>query len=98
MGKPRTYRGNGGERGCVVTVDGRPLPPRLDIPAFLAFAILSDHLGDDDEAERFYHAFKRRVIVGLPEGDWTLTSANVDRALEEIRAERQAAQRRPPYD
>ena len=81
----------------------RRLPLRLDVrnhsptgfawsyggsgPAQLALAILCDHLGDDEEAERFYHEFKSDVIAGLPAGDWTLTSADIDRALEEIRAE-----------
>lgn len=72
MAAMKTYRGDR-IGGCVVTVDGRPLPPRLDLrnhsptgfewgyggsgPAQLALAILCDHLGDDDLAEGLYHAF-----------------------------------------
>jgi Family of unknown function (DUF6166) len=59
-GRMKTYRGHC-IGGCTVTVDGRPLPPRLDLvnhsptgygvgyggsgAAQLALAILADHLG-----------------------------------------------------
>lgn len=100
----KTYRGDRDRLGtCTVTVDGRPLPPRLDVrnhsptgfewgyggsgPAQLALAILCDHLGDDESAEGLYQAFKRHVIAGLPEGPWTLTTEDVDRVLAEIQVE-----------
>jgi Family of unknown function (DUF6166) len=118
----KTYRGHRGIGGCAVTVDGQPLPPRLDLanhsptgfewgyggsgPAQLALAILCAHLCEqegllmrmkaDGEALDLYQAFKWRVIAGLPAGEWTLTTADIDRALAEIRAEREAgAELRP---
>lgn len=106
----KTYRGDR-IGGCVVTVDGRPLPPRLDLrnhsptgfewgyggsgPAQLALAILCDHLGDDDLAEGLYHAFKRHVVAGLPQGPWTLTTEDIDRSLAEIELEWHAPVRSP---
>ena len=70
-------------------------------PAQLALAILCDHLSmaakaqdlhydTDLEAEDLYHDFKRLVIANLPAGEWTLTTADIDRALAEIRAIRAA--------
>ena len=103
----KTYHGTHGGRDGV-TVDGRSLPPRLDLrnhsptgfgwgyagsgPAQLALALLCDHLGDDDLAAGLYHPFKRHVVARLSEGPWTLTSEDIDRALAEIRAEQLPAQ------
>jgi hypothetical protein len=66
----------------IVTVNGRPLNPRLDLynhsptgfewgycgsgPAQLALAILADHLADDRQALDVYQRFKWAVIVELP--------------------------------
>jgi len=78
----KTYEGR--RQGCavIVTVDGRPLNPRLDLynhsptgfewgycgsgPAQLALAILADHLADDRQALDVYQRFKWAVIVELP--------------------------------
>jgi len=83
-----------------VTVDGRPLPFRRDLrchspaefewgyggsgPAQLALAILADHLGDDQEALNLYQRFKWAVVAGLPRLHWTLTSSQIDQALQDI--------------
>ncbi|MGH8562752.1 MAG: DUF6166 domain-containing protein [Gammaproteobacteria bacterium] len=92
----------------------RPLPLRLDLrnhspdgfawgyggsgPAQLALALLCDHLGDEQALE-FYQDFKWRVIAGLPGGgEWTLSSADIDVALAEIRAERASGAALSPVD
>ena len=85
-----------------VTVDGRPLRFRRDLrchspaefewgyggsgPAQLALAILADHLEDDQEALNLYQRFKWTVIARLPRFHWTLTSGQIDRALQDIRS------------
>ena len=52
-------------------------------PAQLALAILADHLGHDREAVRLHQSFKFQVVVTLPREGWTLTSAQVERGIEE---------------
>src|SRR5207245_2866303 len=95
----KTYRGGRSLDGAVVTVDGRPLPPRYDLkrlswtgfewtyegagPAQLALALLADHLGDDNRALALSDAFMRRVIAEL-DNSWELTSADIDVALAEL--------------
>ena len=84
-----------------VTVNGRPLNPRLDLynhsptgfewgycgsgPAQLALAILADHLGDDEQAFNLYQRFKWAVIAELPRKRWTLTSENILQAIKTLR-------------
>ena len=96
----KTYRGGRSLDGAVVTVDGRPLEPRLDLkrlsptgfewtyegagPAQLALALLADHLGDDGEALRLYDPFMRAVVAEL-DNSWELTSPEIDAALAELR-------------
>jgi len=81
----------------------RLLDPRLDLqqhspegfdwgygeggPAQLALALLADHLGDDARALALYKHFKRRIVWKLPGAGWTLTSADIDEALEKIEAQ-----------
>ena len=81
-----------------VTVNGRPLNPRLDLynhsptgfewgycgsgPAQLALAILADHLSDDRQALDMYQRFKWAVIAGLPRKHWTLTSQDIEQAIQ----------------
>ena len=95
----KTYRGGRSLDGAVVTVDGRPLPPRYDLrrlsstgcewtyngagPAQLALALLADHLGDDNRALALYPAFTERVVAEL-DNSWELTSADIDAALAEL--------------
>lgn len=95
------YEGRREGHGVIVTVDGRPLNPRLDLwnhsptgfewsycgsgPAQLALAILADHLTDDEQALVFYQRFKWAVVVELPRRRWTLSSQEIDRVLQNLR-------------
>ena len=92
----KTYEGWRDLDGANVTVDDKPLPPRLDLkalskagfewtyegagPAQLALALLADHLGDDAAALRHYERFMREVVAVL-DNAWRLTSADIDAAL-----------------
>lgn len=97
----KSYSGRREGHAVIVTVDGRPLNPRLDLwnhsptgfewgycgsgPAQLALALLADHLGDDEQALNLYQRFKWAVIAELPRKPWTLTSREIDQALHYIR-------------
>jgi hypothetical protein len=97
----KTYQGRREGYAALVTVNGRPLNPRLDLwnhspsgfewgyggsgPAQLALALLADHLGNDDEALKLYHDFKR-TVANLPSYGWTLTSDQIQIALAAIEA------------
>jgi hypothetical protein len=77
----KVYSGIRTENGCIVWMDGRKLPPRLDLwnhsptgfewgyggsgPAQLALAILADCLGDDERAVQLHQKFKWAVISKL---------------------------------
>jgi hypothetical protein len=90
-----------------VTVDGRPLNPRLDLwnhsptgfewgyggsgPAQLALALLADHLADDEEAVRLHHDFKHMVVAGLSYRSWTLSSLEIQEAVEKLKSGRPAS-------
>jgi hypothetical protein len=103
----KTYEGRREGYAAIVTVNGAPLNPRLDLwnhsptgfewayegsgPAQLALAVLADHLADDRQALNFYQRFKWVVIAELPRKRWTLTSRDIDAALQSIRTERIAA-------
>ena len=87
----RTYHGERTERGCEVTVDGRPLRMRSDLSgnattAFdwgyvgggqLSLALLSDLLGDDRRAEALAPRFELEVIANLPHSSWSLTDGEL---------------------
>ncbi len=97
---PKIYQGRRTIDGLVVTVDGKPLDERYDVKQFtrhgfewtyegaspqqLALAILLDHLGDPPRALALSEPFMRRVVANL-DNDWTLTSADLDAALAELR-------------
>ncbi len=97
----KTYGGIRGFDGLVVTVDGQPLPERYEVKQFttwgfewtyegdsprqLALAILVDHLGDGPRAIRLSEPFMRLVVADL-DNDWTLTSDEVQRAIDTIEA------------
>lgn len=97
----KTYEGRRRFAATKVTVDGRPLRPRLGLrchspaefewgyggsgPAQLALAILADHLGDDQEASNLYQRFKWNVVAALPRHYWKLTGSQIDRELQAIR-------------
>jgi hypothetical protein len=92
----KIYEGARSLAGAIVTVDGRELPPRLDLralsksgfewtyegvaPAQLALALLADHFGDDRAALDRYQRFMREVVAHLGNA-WRLTSADIDNAL-----------------
>jgi hypothetical protein len=97
----KRYEGRRQGYAAIVTVDGRPLNPRLDLwnhsptgfewgyggsgPAQLALAILADHLGNDEQAFNFHHRFKWAVTAELPRRSWTLTSLEIDQVLDSLR-------------
>ncbi len=80
----KTYEGEiaGKHKSRIVTVNGAPLMPRLDLrehsvqgftwgyqgsgPKQLALAILADHLEDDEEALELYMPFLESVIAAIP--------------------------------
>ena len=95
----KIYKGTRGIDGLVVTVDGKPLSEHYDVKRFtkwgfewtyegtspqqLALAILYDHLGDGPRALSLSEPFMKMVVADL-DNDWTLSSADVDRAIKEI--------------
>lgn len=94
------YEGSRTKAGAVVTVDGELLDLRLDLhshsptgfdwgycgsgPAQLALAILADHLEDEIQALNLYQRFKWSVIAELPKKRWTLTSEQIQNALQSM--------------
>jgi hypothetical protein len=97
----KVYEGGRSLAGAVVTVDGRPLPPRHDLkrlsragfewtyagagPAQLALALLADHFGDDQKALRWYEPFMNEVVADL-DNAWRLTTEDIDSALRRLGA------------
>jgi hypothetical protein len=98
----KLYRGERTMDGAKVTVDGRPLAPRLDLkrysdrgfewsyegaePTQLALALLADHLGDDTRAVRLCGAFMRRVVANFA-NDWEMSSGDLEAALKNMGSE-----------
>ena len=101
----RRYEGRREGYAVIVTVDGRPLNPRLDLwnhspngfewgyggsgPAQLALGLLADHLGNDDRALTQYQQFKFAVVAKLPKRGWKLTSRDIEHALSMLTAEKE---------
>jgi Family of unknown function (DUF6166) len=97
----KTYEGRREGQAVDVTVNGRPLKTRLDLwnhsptgfewgyggsgPAQLALALLADHLADDEQAVRLHQDFKFAVVARLPYCGWSLTSRQIDEALQTLR-------------
>ncbi len=96
----RLYEGQRAKSGfALVTVDGRPLRPRIDICCYtpgayawgaagagakqLALALLAHHLGDDKRALDFHLGFEDAVVRKLPT-PWRLTSAELDASLSRL--------------
>lgn len=95
----KTYEGERNLGGAVVTVDGKPLPPRFDLKTFsrtgfewtysgagprqLALALLADHLGDDARALALCDQFMKAVVAHL-DNAWIMTSDEIDSALREL--------------
>jgi hypothetical protein len=98
----KRYEGRREAHGTIVTVNRRPLNPRLDLwnhsptgfewgyggsgPAQLALALLADHLGDDEEAVQLHQAFKWAVTAKLPRKSWALTSEQIQEAVETLKS------------
>jgi len=99
----KTYSGERAFDGLVVEVDGAPLPEHYEVKQFttwgfewtyegespqqLALAILFDHLGDGSRAIALSEPFMREVVADL-DNDWTLTSDQVQSAIDRIEARR----------
>lgn len=95
----KTYSGSRTIDGIKVTVDGRPLDERYDIQRFtnsgfewtyegdeprqLALALLADHFGDNGKALELSQCLMQATIANL-DNDWTLTSEDIDRILNEL--------------
>ncbi|SDG87391.1 DUF6166 domain-containing protein [Roseospirillum parvum] len=102
----KTYQGWRGPEGTLVTVDGQPLEPRLDLlslaaegfewgyqgngPGQLALALLADALGDDARALALHRAFRDEVVVFLSGDEWALSEAQVRRAVADLERSAQA--------
>jgi hypothetical protein len=87
--------------GLEVTVDGAPLPERYEVKQFtpygfewtyegaepqqLALALLVEHLGDQHRAVALSEAFMKTIVANL-DNDWTLSSEEIDAALQKIEA------------
>ena|SRR5919106_3738273 len=100
----KVYTGKRVKWGCIVEVDGKPLPMRLDLrnhsltgfewgyggsgPAQLALATLTDCLGNDEKALRLHQRFKFRVVGNLPRDGWTLTEKEIRRVVAQLEKER----------
>lgn len=96
----KRYEGSREGHAIVVTVNGRPLHPRLDLwnhsptgfecgydgsgPAQMALALLAEHLGDDDRAVELHQEFKRAVVAKLPRSGWTLTGSQIQQAIDSL--------------
>ena len=92
-----TYAGDRTIDGIVVTVDGEPLDPRLDMRRYsengfewtyegpesrqLALAILADHLGDANRALSLVEPFMREVVANF-DNTWEMTGDDVTAAIE----------------
>ena len=92
----KTYAGIRTIDGLTVTVDGALLDEAYDVkkltswgfewtyegaePQQLALAILADHFGNGEKAIVHCEQFMRDVVANM-DNDWTLTSADIDKAL-----------------
>ncbi len=92
----KTYSGIRTIDGLQVTVDGAPLDDGRrvrcysdagiewgylgDAPKQLALALLLDHLGDEEKAEKAAEAFMKKIVSVL-DNEWTLSAAEIDEAL-----------------
>lgn len=97
--KEKIYEGTRYPGICVVTVDGSPLDPALNIrnhsptgfewgypgsgPAQLALAILVDVFGYNKDVENHYQEFKDKVVGSLPKDKWTLKEKEIRSRFEE---------------
>ncbi|HEX9647424.1 MAG TPA: DUF6166 domain-containing protein [Alphaproteobacteria bacterium] len=96
----KVYSGRRIAGTCEVTVDGVPLDPRLDLRVFsaagfewgydgagprqLALAIVADHFADVQVALGQHDRFRLNFVVAMRDDSWSLTSREVERALNEV--------------
>ena len=95
----KRYQGKRGSNGCIVTVDGRPLPSDFQQwrfsadgfewgydgtgPSQIAFAILVDHFKDEFKALKSYKIFRDQVLADCQEDEWEIESSQIERTLNE---------------
>ena len=95
----KVFKGDRTIDGASVTVDETHLNERFDIRVFtshgfewsyegdgprqLALAILAEHLGDDQEAQKYCESFMSRIVANFG-NEWEMTSDDVDTALKNI--------------
>jgi hypothetical protein len=107
----KCYEGRREGHALVVTVNGQPLNPRLDLwnhsptgfewgyggsgPAQLALALLADRLADDELAVTYHQPFKWAVVAKLPKDGWLLTSQQIHDALQSMQRESRATVKEP---
>ena len=88
----KTYHGRREGPGVLVTVNGHPLDPRLDLwshsptgfewsyggsgPAQLALALAVDATGDAELALRHHQELKRRLVTGWKH-EWKVTAREI---------------------
>ncbi len=96
----KIYKGVRSPQGCVVTVDDKPLDPRMDLgqssdggfewgyegagPRRLALALLVDHCGDAQQAFESYPVFTETVIAEFKGDEWSMTSEQVQAAIDQV--------------
>jgi hypothetical protein len=96
----KQYEGRREGYAVIVTIDGCPLNPRLDLynhsptgfewgycgsrPAQLALAILADHFSNDEQALNVHQRFKWAVIAELPKRRWTMSCNDIERVLQNL--------------
>ncbi len=94
-----TYAGTRRGEVTTVTVDGRPLPPRLDLRALseagfewgyvgsgpyqLALAILAEELGDR-RALGNYRSFCENTLARLKLDNWVLEGDQIEKSLQGV--------------
>ncbi len=92
----KRYVGDRTIDGVMVTVDGTPLNPGVDVKEFtkngfewsyegpeprqLALALLLDHLGDGDKAKGLVEPFMAEVVANFG-NEWEMTSTDIASAL-----------------
>lgn len=97
----KIYRGDRTMDGLKVTVDDKPLDPRVDLkliskdgfewsyegpaPAQLALALLADHMGDDSRALQAHQSFMTEIVANF-NNEWEMNSQDIDKALANIGA------------
>ena len=96
----KLYSGRRGQGVCEVTVNGKPLDPRLDLHAYsengfewgydgsgplqLALAILAEHFTSPAIALEHHRRFLLNWVIAADDQAWSIDSADIDRALNEV--------------